>query len=73
LKKFNEQNERRKFYKAADQQKRVFQQRVTGCKSKDGKISEATEVLDLWTEYFEELLNAGKENDDPEMARRELG
>jgi hypothetical protein len=57
--KFNTQNERRKFYKA-DQHTRGFQPRVTGCKSKDGRIlREEKEVSDRWTEYFEKLLNAG--------------
>jgi hypothetical protein len=59
--KFNKQNETRKFYKAVDQQKRRFQPRVTGYKSKDGRIlGEEKEVLDRWTEHFEELLNIRK-------------
>jgi hypothetical protein len=45
--KFNKQNERKKFYKAVDQQKRGFQPTVTGCKSKDGRVlGEEKEVLD---------------------------
>jgi hypothetical protein len=34
---------------------------VTGCRSKGGRIlGEEKEVLDQWTEHFEDLLNAGK-------------
>jgi hypothetical protein len=37
---------------------------VNGCKSKAGRIlGEEKEVLDRWVEHFEELLNAGKENE----------
>jgi hypothetical protein len=74
LEKFNKPNERRKFHKAVDQQKRGFQPKLTGCKSKGGrKLGEEKEVLDRWTEYFEELLNAGKGNEDPEIVRRDNG
>jgi hypothetical protein len=38
IKKCNKQNERRKFYKAVDQQNRRFHPRVTGCESKGGRI-----------------------------------
>jgi hypothetical protein len=73
LKNIINKNER-KFYKAVDQQKRGFQPRVIGCKSKDGRIlGEEKEVLDQWTEHFEELLKVGKENEDPEIARRNAG
>jgi hypothetical protein len=34
IEKFNKQNERRKFHKAVDQQKRGFQPRVTRCKAR---------------------------------------
>jgi hypothetical protein len=45
---------------------------VTECKSKDGRIlGEEKEVLDRWTEHFEELLNGGKGNEDPEIVRRD--
>ncbi|KAF6204398.1 hypothetical protein GE061_002739 [Apolygus lucorum] len=42
-----------------------FQPRVSGCKSKDGRIlGEESEILNRRTEYFEELLN--KDNDAQE-------
>jgi hypothetical protein len=44
---------------------------VIGCKSKEGRIlGEEREVLDQCTEHFEELLKVEKENEDPEIARR---
>jgi hypothetical protein len=57
-----------------NEMERGFQPRVTGCESKDGRtLGEEKEVLDRWTEHFEELLRVGKENEDPEIARRNAG
>ena len=60
----NQQNERRKFYKAVNNMKRRFQPRMSGFKGKDGKIiGEEKKILERWTEHFAELL---KEAEDKE-------
>jgi hypothetical protein len=40
---------------------------------KERILGEEKEVFDQWTEHFEELLNAGKGNEDPEIVRRDVG
>jgi len=60
----NQQNERRKFYKAVNNMKRGFQPRMNGCRGKDGKtIGEEKEILERWTEHFAELLREGEEKE----------
>jgi hypothetical protein len=63
----NQQNERRKFYKAVNNMKRGFQPRMSGCKGKDGKIiGEEKKILERRTEHFAELV---KEEEDKENYR----
>jgi hypothetical protein len=60
-KKFKDQNERRKFYKAIDNLKKGFQPRSTGCRNEDGEIIwEEEKILRRWEEYFKELLSTKK-------------
>jgi len=66
----SKQNERRKFYKAVDKAKSVFQPRIIHCKTKIGKlICKESEVLERWEEHFKELLN--KEVEDERMEQDE--
>jgi hypothetical protein len=61
----NQQDERRKFYKAVNNMKRGFQPRMSGCKGKYGKtIGEEKETLERWTEHFAELLKEGEEKEE---------
>jgi hypothetical protein len=51
--KFEDQNERRKFYSAIDNLKKGFQPRSTGCRNKDGEIiREEEKMIRRWEEYF---------------------
>ena len=55
-------NESRKFYKAISNTKKAFHARVSVCKRKDGSlVCDKDGVLERWKEHFNELLNAGVE------------
>ena len=52
-------NQTRKFYKSTDWFRKDYKPKLSGCKSKDGKLlGEEEEVLHRWTEHYKELLNA---------------
>jgi hypothetical protein len=67
IEQLSKQNERRKFYKALDKIKKVFQPRVNNCKTKTRKvIGEESKVLERWEEYLKELLNKEVEDERTE-------
>jgi hypothetical protein len=51
-------NEARKFYEGIRNIKKGFQPRTTFCRNKKGDLTGGEQqVLDIWTEYFEDLLS----------------
>jgi N-acetylneuraminic acid mutarotase len=63
--KYEGQNERWKFFKTIDNLKKGLQPRSNGCRNKDGEIiREEGKVLQRWEEYFKELLNIEKEEEE---------
>jgi hypothetical protein len=70
--KFKDQNERRKFDKAIDNLKKGFQPRSNGCRNKDGEIvREEGKILQRWEEYFTELLNIEKVEEERERDKND--
>jgi nanoRNase/pAp phosphatase (c-di-AMP/oligoRNAs hydrolase) len=64
---FKDQIERRKFYKAIDNIKKGFQPRSNGSSNKNGEIiKEEGIVLQRREEYFNELLNIEKKEEEGE-------
>jgi hypothetical protein len=61
----NKQNERRVFYKAVNNMKRGVQPSMSGCKGKGGRMTgEERMILERWIEYFIEMLNEGKGDEE---------
>ncbi|KAJ4441436.1 hypothetical protein ANN_11291 [Periplaneta americana] len=57
-------NESRKFFESVRRQKKGFQPRTMICKNKDGNlITGELQVLKVWTEYFNDLLSSGGQED----------
>ncbi|KAJ4441008.1 hypothetical protein ANN_10857 [Periplaneta americana] len=57
-------NESRKFFGSVRRQKKGFQPRTMICKNKDGNlIIGELQVLKVWTEYFNDLLSSGGQED----------